>query len=64
MSQYPLLMRVIANSLCVANRAGQVIRQIMESGNLGIVEKTGKNEFVLIIFFELISMKFHINSRS
>ena len=28
----------------IADRAGQIIRDIMSKGQLGIVEKTGKND--------------------
>ena len=38
MSQ-PLLLRVVASSVAVANKAGQIIRDILKSGDLGIVQK-------------------------
>ncbi|XP_049788643.1 3'(2'),5'-bisphosphate nucleotidase 1 [Schistocerca nitens] len=39
----PLLLRIVASSVNVANRAGKIIRDIMSQGELGIVEK-GKND--------------------
>ena len=36
---HPLLMRVVASSITVANRAGEIIREIMTKGELKIVEK-------------------------
>jgi len=34
-----ILMKIMASSVVIANRAGVVIRDIMETGNLGIVNK-------------------------
>ncbi|XP_071453738.1 3'(2'),5'-bisphosphate nucleotidase 1 isoform X2 [Hetaerina americana] len=42
-STSPLILRVVATSVVVANRAGEIIRDIMSKGDLGIVEK-GKND--------------------
>lgn len=39
----PLILRLVASSVCVAQRAGRLIREIMSKGDLGIVEK-GKND--------------------
>lgn len=39
----PLILRLIASSINVANRAGTIIRDIMNKGELGIIEK-GKND--------------------
>lgn len=38
-STVPLLMRVIANSVTCATRAGLIIKETMKTGNLNIVEK-------------------------
>ena len=35
----PLLMRIVANAVCVSHRAGKIIRDVMSQGDLGIVEK-------------------------
>ena len=35
----PLVMRILAASVTVSHKAGDIIRGIMKSGNLGIVEK-------------------------
>lgn len=43
MSQ-PLLARLLASSVSIANRAGEIVRDVMASGNLGISEKTGKDD--------------------
>ncbi|KAL8614589.1 hypothetical protein ACOMHN_049402 [Nucella lapillus] len=40
----PLIMRILAASASVSNRAANIIRDIMKKGELGIVEK-GKNDF-------------------
>lgn len=39
MSSAPLAMRIMASSIAIANRAGKIIRDIMNTGELGIVEK-------------------------
>jgi len=38
------LLRVLSSSVRIADRAGQIVRDIMSAGQLGIVEKTGKND--------------------
>jgi len=40
----PAVLRVLASSVKIAERAGQIVRDIMAKGELGIVEKTGKND--------------------
>lgn len=37
--QSSIIMRIIAASINVANRAGSIIRDVMSKGDLGIVEK-------------------------
>jgi hypothetical protein len=37
--QNPLLLRLIASSVRIADRAGSIVRNIMSGGNLGIVDK-------------------------
>lgn len=44
-STVPLLMRVIANSVTCATRAGLIIKETMKTGNLNIVEKVGVQLF-------------------
>lgn len=39
MSSAPLAMRIMASSIAIANQAGKIIRDIMSSGELGIVDK-------------------------
>jgi len=39
MASTPLITRIVASSVAVANRAGNIIRDIMKKGELGIVEK-------------------------
>jgi len=40
----PVLTQVLAASVSIADRAGEIVRDIMKKGDLGIVEKTGKND--------------------
>lgn len=40
----PHVLQVLASGVAIANRAGQIVRDIMAGGELGIVEKTGKND--------------------
>jgi 3'(2'), 5'-bisphosphate nucleotidase len=35
----PLILRLVASSITAVNRAGNIIRDIMSKGDLGIVEK-------------------------
>ncbi|XP_068618881.1 3'(2'),5'-bisphosphate nucleotidase 1 isoform X1 [Battus philenor] len=44
MSTIPLIVRLLASSVSVANRAGKIVRDVMSKGELGIVEK-GKDDF-------------------
>ena len=37
----PLLGRILANSVSLANKSAQIARDIMASGELGVTEKTG-----------------------
>lgn len=38
-TQIALIMRILATSIQVANRAGTIVRDVMSKGDLGIVEK-------------------------
>ena len=40
-SNAPLLGRILANSVSLANKSAQIARDIMASGELGVTEKTG-----------------------
>jgi len=40
----PILNQVLAASVAIADKAGEIVRDIMKKGDLGIVEKTGKND--------------------
>ncbi|XP_054746841.1 3'(2'),5'-bisphosphate nucleotidase 1 [Anastrepha obliqua] len=40
----PQVMRIMALSISTATRAGSIIRDVMQRGNLGIVEKEGKDD--------------------
>ncbi|KAL4717918.1 hypothetical protein ACJJTC_001336 [Scirpophaga incertulas] len=40
----PLVVRLLASSVSVANRAGKIVRDVMSKGELGIVEK-GKDDY-------------------
>lgn len=43
MSASPIAMRIIASSILIASRAGTIIRDVMTTGELGIVEKVSKS---------------------
>merc|ERR1711936_492112 len=40
----PIVTRVLASSVAIADRAGEIVRAIWSGGDLGIVEKTGKDD--------------------
>lgn len=40
----PVVMRLMASAYCVAEKAGAIVRKVLHSGDLGIVEKTGAND--------------------
>ncbi|XP_067619137.1 3'(2'),5'-bisphosphate nucleotidase 1 [Eurosta solidaginis] len=44
MTATPQMMRIMALSINTAARAGTIIRDVMQRGNLGIVEKEGKDD--------------------
>jgi len=39
-----ILTQVLASSVAIADKAGEIVRDIMTKGDLGIVEKTGKDD--------------------
>jgi len=40
----PIVTQVLASSVAIADRAGEIVRAIWSGGDLGIVEKTGKDD--------------------
>ncbi|XP_069370829.1 3'(2'),5'-bisphosphate nucleotidase 1 isoform X1 [Paralichthys olivaceus] len=44
MSGSPVIMRLVASAHSVAEKAGAIVRKVLHSGELGIVEKTGAND--------------------
>ncbi|XP_068198164.1 3'(2'),5'-bisphosphate nucleotidase 1 isoform X3 [Antennarius striatus] len=44
MSGSPVVMRLLASAYNVAEKAGSIVRKVLHSGDLGIVEKTGAND--------------------
>ncbi|XP_078672093.1 3'(2'),5'-bisphosphate nucleotidase 1-like [Branchiostoma floridae x Branchiostoma belcheri] len=40
----PLVLRLVAASVSVAEKAGAIVRNVFNSGELGVVEKDGKND--------------------
>lgn len=38
-NEYPLLLKMVASSVCIANRAASIVRDIMKAGDLGIKDK-------------------------
>uniref|UniRef100_A0A8C1GJZ6 3'(2'),5'-bisphosphate nucleotidase 1 n=1 Tax=Cyprinus carpio TaxID=7962 RepID=A0A8C1GJZ6_CYPCA len=43
-SRPAVLMRLMASAYAVAEKAGTIVRQVLQSGELGIVEKSGAND--------------------
>ena len=39
-----IVTQVLASSVAIADKAGEIVRDIMKKGDLGIVEKTGKDD--------------------
>ena len=46
MSQ-PLIIRILSASVAAANRAGELIREVLRRGNLGLVQKVYNNDAFL-----------------
>ena len=42
MASSPLIMRLVSASVAVSNRASRIIRDILKTGDLGIVEKVSQ----------------------
>lgn len=38
----PLMIRLLSASVAVANRSGNIIREVLKSGQLGVVQKVCK----------------------
>ena len=45
----PLILRVLSASVAAANRAGNIIREIMSTGKLGVVDKVSLKHITDII---------------
>lgn len=43
MASAPVIMRMMANSIAIANQAGKIIRDVMNNGELGIIAKVRYN---------------------
>ena len=43
MQSQPVMIRLLSASVAVANRAGQVIRDVLSSGKLAVVQKVNFN---------------------
>lgn len=41
-NQIPILLRLVSASVCVARRAGLIVKNVINKGNLGIVMKVNK----------------------
>lgn len=39
----PLMLRVLSASVAAANRAGNIIREVMSTGKLGVVDKVSRS---------------------
>lgn len=42
----PLIVRLLASSVSVAGRAGKIVRDVMSKGELGIVEKVRRFQYI------------------
>lgn len=63
MASVPLAMRIMANSIAIANQAGKIIRDIMSQGELGIIDKVSdKENLSLINFCSLCECRLHLFS--
>lgn len=47
----PLILQLLASSVNIAAKAGEIIRDVMSKGDLGIVDKVSKN---LLFYFATI----------
>lgn len=54
MAPAPLAMRIMANSIAIANHAGKIIRDIMSQGELGIIDKVREKLKIEINFCILV----------
>lgn len=41
-----VVMRLVASAYTVAEKAGDIVRKVLKTGDLGIVEKVGQNSHV------------------
>lgn len=44
----PLVMRLVSSAYSVAEKAGAIVRKVLHSGELGIVEKVGPFLFLVL----------------
>lgn len=66
MSEFsPLMLRLLSACACAANRSGGIIRQILNSGDLGLVQKAAENVlfnlYVCLIFHVLLYVRVHVH---
>lgn len=47
MASAPLLLRVVANSVSITHKVGNIVRDIMKKGDLGIVDKV--SDLVIVV---------------
>lgn len=58
----PLLMRILAASVSVSNRAAIIIRDIMKKGELGIIEKVSiSNSSILWSIYSCVDISPNLN---
>lgn len=62
-STTPLILRIVSASVAIANRAGNIIREIMKKGELGIVEKVISIFFIIVRVSLLKSSSFFADLR-
>lgn len=54
MSGSPVVMRLVASAHTVAEKAGAIVRKVLHSGDLGIVEKVGHSYIFMTLSFDIV----------
>lgn len=48
-SNSPFILRLVSCSVAAANKAGNIIRNVLQNGDLGVVDKVRHEPFYIII---------------
>lgn len=54
MSSTPFMLRLISASVCAANKSGAIIRDILKTGELGIVNKVRQESVKMFLYIIII----------